>query len=271
MTIYGSSKHPVLIKKINVNIWSLRDEIEFTLQKRLDYCKASGLPFTLEDIKKEYSLDGQPTGPIPDDKVHESVEENQPLKVVPPSENPAEAAALPPTEVEGTEDEMLKAMQEAASPPPEENMAKVMMTALNEFNSGDVFVRQRHPSLPKDMLVKGRTVLAEIYMDKMLLFTNKKFIDGQSIVIEFDITKKFLLNAPVGFCKEHNLKNRIISETPFIYRMGVKFTFLKKGERTLLRQFLSAIQPDINRPELESIHLEQKEESLDEVLDGLDL
>ena len=71
--------------------------------------------------------------------------------------------------------------------------------------------------------------------------------------------------------KEHNLKNRIISETPFIYRMGVKFTFLKKGERTLLRQFLSAIQPDINRPELESIQLEQKEESLDEVLDGLDL
>ena len=267
MTIYGSSKHPVLIKKINVNIWSLRDEIEFTLQKRLDYCKANGIAFTLEDIKKEYSLDGQPTGPIPDDKIHEPITETQPLKVVPPPEKPKEATP----EIEGTEDEMLKAMQESTESPSEENIANVMMTAINEFSSEGMFVRQRHPVLPKSMLVKGRTVLAEIYMDKMLLFTNKKFIDGQSIVIEFDITKKFLLNATVGFCKEHNLKNRIISETPFIYRMGVKFTFLKKGERTLLRQFLSAIQPDINRPELESIHLEQKEESLDEVLDGLDL
>jgi len=267
MTIYGSSKHPVLIKKINVNIWSLRDEIEFTLQKRLDYCKANGLAFKLSDLKKEYSLDGQPTGPVPDDKLNDPIEENQQMQVAPVPETPAETY----TEVEGTEDEMLKAMQESTPPAPEENMAKVMMTAINEFSGGGAFVRQRHPALPKEMLVKGRTVLAEIYMDKMLLFTNKKFIDGQSVVIEFDITKKFLLNATVGFCKEHNLKNRIISETPFLYRMGVKFTFLKKGERTLLRQFLSAIQPDISRPELESIHLEQKEESLDEVLDGLDL
>ena len=104
------------------------------------------------------------------------------------------------------------------------------------------------------------------------MFTDNKFVVGRSIVVEFNIPKKFVLNADVIYCSEYNLKNRIISDTKFSYRLAIKFTFLKKGERTLLRQFISSIEPDIDESAIAKTEKkEKKEEDLDDVLNGLDL
>ncbi|MBY0412705.1 MAG: hypothetical protein K2Q18_01000, partial [Bdellovibrionales bacterium] len=103
------------------------------------------------------------------------------------------------------------------------------------------------PNLSEDKVSKGKTILAEISMDKMLFFSNKAFTEGQSIVIEFCIPKGFIVNADVTYCRPFNIKSRIISQNNYTHRMLVKFNFLKEGERALLRQFIQSIEPDISK------------------------
>jgi hypothetical protein len=55
------------------------------------------------------------------------------------------------------------------------------------------------------------------------------------------------MNADVLYCRTFNIKSRIISQNNYKYRMLVKFTFLKEGERALLRQFLQSIEPDLTK------------------------
>src|SRR5690606_19530112 len=76
---------------------------------------------------------------------------------------------------------------------------------------------------------------------------NKQFTVGQSIVVEFMIPKRFSVNVDVAYCRAFNLKSRIISNQNFRYRVAAKFTFLKEGERTLLRQFIQSIEPEIQK------------------------
>jgi len=44
--------------------------------------------------------------------------------------------------------------------------------------------------------------------------------------------------------KEYDLKSKLISEKKLPYRLHLKWTFLKSGERTLLRDFLQSISLD---------------------------
>ena len=87
--------------------------------------------------------------------------------------------------------------------------------------------------------------LAEIYMNEMFFFSNQSFLEGQSIVVDFLVPKRFLMNAVVTYCRPYNMKSRIISKNNHPYRIGIQFSFLKPGERTILRQFVSSIEPDV--------------------------
>ena len=77
------------------------------------------------------------------------------------------------------------------------------------------------------------------------LFTDQDLTEDQSLVIKFLIPKAFVLNADVLFSKIYNMSSRVISPNRLGYRVGLKFTFLKPGERTLLRQFLESIHPEV--------------------------
>jgi len=139
-----------------------------------------------------------------------------------------------------------------------------------ETISNSIKVYQRALNLNEEKISNGKTLLSEIYMDQIYLFADKHFFEGQSIVIEFVIPKKFTLNAKVLFCAKYNLKNRIISKYNLSYRVCAQFTFIKKGEKTLLRQFLTSVEPDI-RNEKEVKKVVKEDESIDNILDGLDL
>ena len=54
--IYNKSGHPVEVKKISIRMWTLRDEIEAALERRMKECEAAGIPLFIEDIKKFYKL-----------------------------------------------------------------------------------------------------------------------------------------------------------------------------------------------------------------------
>ena len=71
---------------------------------------------------------------------------------------------------------------------------------------------------------------------------------------EFLIPKMFSLNAQVIHCRKHSMSSRVISGQKLPHRACFKFTFLKPGEKSLLRQFLQSIEP-------EKVVVQQTEES----------
>ncbi len=73
-------------------------------------------------------------------------------------------------------------------------------------------------------------------MDHLYFFSNQDFTEGQSIVVEFQVPKRFIVNINVAYSRPFNMKSRIISDRKLPFRVVGSFSFLKEGERTLLRQ-----------------------------------
>ncbi len=195
--IIGNSTDPVLIRKIALKVWSLRDEVMAIVHDRLK--NSTDHNINISDLIKEY-------GQTQDKKIDES---------------------------ENVEDQM-----QTATDNPDNNSDEDNDTENN------VVRIKRYPKLPKDQFLTARTILAEITMDEMFFFCGSSFVPGQSIVIEFLIPKNFIINAVVNFCNDFNMNSKIISKHSLKYRINVTFSFLRAGERTLLRQFLESIHID---------------------------
>lgn len=197
--IHHSSTAPVLIKKINLKIWSLRDEIEARITKELEINPESNL--YVEQLRSDYLG----------------------LK----NETPNNVLALNP---------------DAESTPPVENEPP-------QEDASIISIDRTLPEISAEKISRGKAVLAEIHMDKMFLFSNCSYTEGQSIVIQFCIPKMFMINADVVYCRPFNLKSRIISENNYNYRVLIKFSFIRNGERAILRQFIQSIEPDVQKIE----------------------
>jgi hypothetical protein len=158
-----------------------------------------------------------------------------------------------------------EAQEESSSdePPSEEKETTVSVVQRNSDN------------MPADKIHRAVLVLSELGMDHLYFFSEFRFTEGQSIVIEFQVPQKFIVNADVAYARAYNIKSRIISEKRLPYRVAAKFTFLKAGERTLLRQFVESIEPEVKAslpvPKPKSADAESSGlDSFDE-LDNLDL
>lgn len=222
--IHNSSSDPVLIKKISLKIWSLRDEIESRIQTKIESGEVA--PELLENVLSELRSEYTKKTPVPDNVLQ--------LKAG--------------DELSNDEDAMARAMAgedvEEASATEESAKAEAV---LNSDDDNLINIATEPPSLSEDKISKGKSVLSEIDMEKMLFFSGKPFTEGQSIVIQFCIPKTFIVNADVLYCRPYNNKSRIISQNNYSYRMLIRFTFLKEGERALLRQFIQSIEPDLSK------------------------
>lgn len=190
--ILNSSSDPVLVKKIDLRIWTLRDEIESTISEKIE-------------------------------------------------EKDDQEAALTEVISEYTAKEEAPKME--AAPPPQEGDAPVAETAPPKEAESPFSVIQKIPVIAREKLGVGVSLLAEINMDAIYFFATRPFIPGQSVMIEFRVPNHFIISADIIFCRSFNLKSRIISAQKMPYRIGAKFSFVKKGERTLLRKFVSSIEP----------------------------
>ncbi|MBC7540406.1 MAG: hypothetical protein H7281_16400 [Bacteriovorax sp.] len=251
--IHNSSSDPVLIKKISLKIWSLRDEIEARINDKLEAGTPSGA-LDLMEIRAHYSP--------------KNLQNNNVLSL------------KPNAELDTGEDEMARAMAEVEA---EESSETAEAATDSEAGSENVIdlapqtppenvvsidqniisISLDAPNIPEDKVSKGKTVLSEISMDKMFFFCNKPFTEGQSIVIQFCIPKSFIVNADILYCRPFNLKSRIISQNNYTHRALIRFNFLKEGERALLRQFLQSIEPDL-------VKVEKKAEASKNDNDGSD-
>jgi len=245
--IHGNSTDPVLIKRIPLRIWHLRDEIEAIVKTRLIARKQSGEEddsLSVDDLVQEY----KPKGPLKDESSEAPAEGGDaPAEGGDAPADESEAAMAAALEVidggEGEEED--GATEELEAEAAEEAKEMVEGQTDEEIKKSGVIV-QRRPKLEQAAVIPATAILAEIDMDHMYIFSNHKFVPGQSIVVDFVVPKRFTVNADVYYCREYNMKSRIISDKKLPYRIAVKFTFLKEGERTLLRNFVTSIEPDLS-------------------------
>ncbi len=301
--IYGGSNDPVYIKKISLRLWTLRDELEAVIEKRLAHMGPDAdRKQAISDLLEEYASKGPSAAVIPisdsGGMLGSSGEELDDLgaamaaamggaEASDDAPDPFEAAmAEAAAEGEGETDNSEEAAP--AEDPFEAAMATAMEgneggesapaplmesgTVVDESDSNVVTLFQRRPSLPDHKIFNGKTVMAEVGMDEIYFFCQTKLLVGQSVVIEFQIPKRFRLCAEVRYCRQYNMKSRIISENALPYRVVAKWTYLRSGERTLLRQFIESIEPvvPVFKP---TGQIKPKEDDGDEFdeLDDLDL
>lgn len=224
--IYNNSNDPVLIKKIPLHVWTLRDEIEAVIQARIE----SG----------QYTKDNKPS-------VEDLILEYATKKPLEKFVEPTAKGGLKLVAEEGEAEESSEEESSEETDSEVEESAEEQVEAKPEEAKAPVDVVQRRPKLTEDKLYNGTLILAELEMSHLYFFTNKQFTVGQSIVVEFLIPKKFSLNLDVAYCRAFNLKSRIISSQNYRYRVAAKFTFLKEGERTLLRQFIKSVEPEVKK------------------------
>lgn len=242
--LHGHSREPLFVKKISLRIWSLQDEIEAIIVEKLKNDPEIAKNKLIEELTQEYS-----TNVIPLIQDTEAIEEK---KAEEPTEGETEEA-----KAEESANEEEKESQDTIS----DDITKVS---------------QRTPLIIEDKLAYGTTIISEITMNDMYLFCTNKFILGSAVVIEFLVPKLFSVSGVIAHCREVNMKTRVISNKKMLYRIGVKFNFIKEGERSLLREFLQSIESTTSKSTSKVAvsapveEVEEEEEDLTEDSDELD-
>jgi len=164
--IHGSSKDPVLVKKIYLKIWTLRSEVDHVVQK----LKESNDPESVQTLKNEYKY----KGPLPKEAGLTLISGGA-EKLDAEAEM---AAAMKPEEKE----------DQATSEEKEDSSAKESNDSEKPLKMAKV-IQRSSDSMPEASIHHGTCVLSEVSMNTIDLFTSQKFMVGQSIVIEFQVPK----------------------------------------------------------------------------------
>ena len=255
--IHGGSTDPVFVKKIALRIWRLRDEIEAVVKDR--FSDPNNIP-SLTDLIKEYQETGDIVGDsegeegVKDASELDDFGEDEMAKALAAAEagedeDSGEEAEQEAGEAEGGEQSQddIDALLESGGEIPETSTEQEVIKSEVEpaVENGKTLLKQRRPRIPESSMYSGRAILSEIYMNEMYFFSNEQFLEGQSIVIDFLVPRRFLMNAVVRYCRTYNMKSRIISKNKHPYRVCVQFSYLKPGERTILRNFVESIEPAV--------------------------
>jgi hypothetical protein len=236
--IYNKSGHPVEVKKISIRLWSLRDEIEAAIGRRIKECEAAGVPLYIDDIKEFYRFDKNdiPSNVVELQPKGSSGDVNSLMEEVAQENNPA------PDVTPETSEESQNESQNLAKA--EEIIAEQKEQGLDTAKPNPILERPYQRQAPdSDKISYGFILLSDINMETMLSFTKEKFLQGQTVTIEFLIPKTFILTANITYCHNYSMRSRIISTTKPDYRVQSRFTFDLPGERETLRNFLKSIEP----------------------------
>ncbi len=271
-SILNKTNHPVEIKKIYIEIWALRDEIEATVRKRIkDSDETDPSKVDIEDIKEYYTRVLQVTG----DNNEEGEESGEGLDASGnPMDDDAQAmmAALggeaggedntdeakeeqPPAEGEEDADAQAMAAEmlgDQGATPEDDAAAELAAQMLADQGGSDptsgnseklIELERIRPEA--DKIFRGFVLLSDIQMDQILMFTRQDFIRGQNIVINFVIPNSFNISAEVVNTLHISRNSKIISNSKPSHRIQCKFLFKFPDERASLRHFLQSIEPDI--------------------------
>lgn len=231
--IYNKSGHPVEVKKISIRLWSLRDEIEAAIGRRMKECEAAGVPLFIDDIKKFYNMNLEAPLTSQDNvfQLHAKTQEQDGMASL--MEEVAQEATP-----EGGENQTFNEAEEI--------IAEQKMQGLETHKPNPILERPYQRQAPDlEKISYGFTLLSDLNMESFLSFTKDKFLQGQSVVVEFLIPQNFMMTADVTYCHFYAMRSRIISSTKPDYRLQCRFTYSIPGERENLRQFLKSIEPNV--------------------------
>jgi len=247
--IHNSSTDPVLIKKISLKIWTLRDEIESRVQEQIDSGSAMNEQNVME-LREQYTKKSSTPNNVIGLKSLSELDSGEDEMAKAMAMADADEAQEVVEEVDEEAKKNTEALDSGESSEQASNIVSLNANAtLKNENQNIISISLEAPNIAEDKISRGKTVLSEISMEKMFFFCNKSFTEGQSIVIQFCIPKSFIANADILYCRPFNLKSRIISQNNYTHRVLIRFNFLKDGERALLRQFLTSIEPDFSKIE----------------------
>jgi hypothetical protein len=276
--LLNKSNHPVLVKRISVRAWRIRDEIEYVIAKRIAQCEQDGRELDIEDIRAFYTR-SRPDYLDPDYDPEDSNQDNviaigSDGKDSSGNEMDEEALAMMAAlqggdEQEESEDdaaarmaaEMLGDQAGALETSTEQDdeaarMAQEMLgeqIAPSKETSYQTSSSLKQAPLartipPAEKVSGGFTLLSDLNMNTILIFSKQGYSYGQAISIEFLIPKSFIVTGEVKTCVDLGRKSKIISESKPNYRVEVELTYLWDGERANLRDFLKSIEPEIPPP-----------------------
>lgn len=235
--IHGRSSHPVEVKKISIRIWSLRDEIEAAIERRMKECEAAGVPLYIDDIKRFYNMNLEAS--LTDATNVLQFNKDGKDGVADLMESVQEAAPADSATENNPDNTTLEKADEVIAEQKVQGIDNKPNPILER-----PYVRQA-PDLNK--ISYGFCLLSDINMLSILLFTKDKFLVGQSVVIEFLIPQNFIMTADVLYCNFYAIRSRVISTTKPDYRVQCKFSFSVQGERDNLRNFLKSIEPTLSK------------------------
>ena len=201
--IYKNSNAPVLLKKINLKVWSLKEELTHIIMDQIDETEEGEL---IKKLVEEYAPD------------------RPKLRLIKNEDDKTEA-------VNREEIEQINPEGDAPEIDTKDNIQEEIV--------------QKIVRLPEEKVSQANTIMSEIYIDEIYFFSDSPFIEGQSIVINFCIPQNFIMNADVAFCQPYSSSNRVIGKGKLPFRICARFSFLRKGEKTLLRKFLETVEPEI--------------------------
>ena len=249
--IYNKSGHPIEVKKISIRLWSLRDEIEAAIGRRMKECEAAGIPLYIEDIKNFYKLNVSEPDNVHQLKPKESSSDGVTSLMEELGEE-AKEEQVPEEQVPEATPENLEVKAETPEVNAttlnvaEELIAEQTLQGLENNKPNPILERPYQRQAPDlDKVSYGFVLLSDINMEHMLTFTKAKFLQGQSVTVEFLIPQNFMMTADVTYCHHYARTSKIISSSKPDYRVQCKFAYAIPGERETLRSFLKSIEPNL--------------------------
>jgi hypothetical protein len=295
--IINKSNHPVEVKKINIRVWKLRDEIEKAIAKRIEENGGSAEGIDIEDIRAYYTRskpkyldpnydpddDDDNVVPIGADGVDSSGNEMD-------DDAMAMMAALQGGDEEGGEEGDDSESEESEASDEDDEAAKLAAEMLGDqggnaddeaaklaaemlgdqgnessSNSSDSTLTRAIPD--GDKLSSGFSLLSDMNMENIVFFSQQGYTFGQNIALQFLIPNRFIISAEVTSCLNMNRRSKIISKTKPNFRVEATITYLWEGERTNLRDFLKSVEPDIPPPPKKMKRIDTEDEDDDEFED----
>lgn len=267
--IYNRSPHPVEVKKISIRMWTLRNEIEAAIGRRIKECEAAGVPLYIDDIKNFYNMTPGvpltdqsnvlqlPTANKSDDGINSLMESLAP-QAAPEEKSPeAPADATPEGQTAEGQPADSKTFTEA-----EEIIAEQKLQGLDTNKPNPILQRPYQRQAPDlNKVSYGFSLLSDINMEHFLTFTKDNFLQGQSVIVEFLIPQNFMMTAEINYCHHYARTSRIISSAKPDFRVQCKFKYEMTGERDNLRNFLKSVQPNLPEPKKKA-KKESEEDSL---------
>lgn len=278
--IINKSNHPVEIKRIDIQVWKLRDEIEKAIAIRIEENGGDSSNIDIEDIRKFYSRK-KPKYLDPDYDPEDDDDED--AEVVPIGADGVDSsgnemdddalammAALQGGDEEAGEEasEDDDSSEEAEANEEDDEAARMAAEMLGDQGADDEAAKmaaemlgdqgsstdseaKKEKELTRalpDKISSGFSLLSDINMENIVFFSKEGYTYGQNISLKFLIPNSFIISAEVVNCIDMNRKSKIISQNKPNYRIEATITYLWEGERTNLRDFLQSVEPDIPPP-----------------------